>query len=627
VSWRWRVPAPWGGLVGALGFAVGASAAEAHEEVPVREEVVVADGAAPVVTWLSSKQGPYVVPAEGDLTFWIKGKPGGEVRRAVAGSRQRELGFSAAKAGHFDVELGALSLRVDAVELRALDHRGIQVDASRSHASLSRSLPEGLGVSPTESTAAASTAGAPTAGAAAVGARPASASARGGPPTVDEDALRFLLIGPPSVTSSSLEVLSAGPRGEALDSLSRLALEAAPCPSGVAPELVCRQSAALRAVSDGLERNHPLVRERSVLAVVGGSLRVSLERHPLLRLEVGGPRVTRLGPIERLRARLRVLVLRDRAGGLPAVGGDDAGARRVMQEELRAAAGLWGQCGIELGPGGAVAVSVVDPPTTPLLAVGCGVGLPASGGELRFRALGRSVRLTTMAGEVPAVVAARLAQALGAGSTVFENPRASGDAVPTADVVVTRAAKLAFEPEQPLSTDPTLPLCITGLELGDGLRHFRNVDAFVGTVEERALLRAFDDGDPGTIEVLVVPSFERSERIGESFILTRGGSLSSSVIIDREAIRAGARSFALAHELGHVLLAMPGHPDDFGVDQPWSLMDADAADATLFGPRRLSVAECERALVQSGPEALVPLLERAPLRDARRAAPRFSAVR
>jgi hypothetical protein len=61
------------------------------------------------------------------------------------------------------------------------------------------------------------------------------------------------------------------------------------------------------------------------------------------------------------------------------------------------------------------------------------------------------------------------------------------------------------------------------------------------------------------------------------------------------------------------LLDMPGHPDDYGVDQPTSLMDADAADPTIFGPRRLSVAECERAIVQSGPGAAVPLLQPWPL--------------
>ena len=44
------------------------------------------------------------------------------------------------------------------------------------------------------------------------------------------------------------------------------------------------------------------------------------------------------------------------------------------------------------------------------------------------------------------------------------------------------------------------------------------------------------------------------------------GSTENAIILDRAGIRAGARSFALAHELGHVLLDMPGHPDDYGVD-------------------------------------------------------------
>ena len=50
-------------------------------------------------------------------------------------------------------------------------------------------------------------------------------------------------------------------------------------------------------------------------------------------------------------------------------------------------------------------------------------------------------------------------------------------------------------------------------------------------------------------------------------------------------------------------------------DQLQAEMDADAADATIFGPRRLTVQECERALRQSGPTAPVPLLDEWELRD------------
>ena len=54
-------------------------------------------------------------------------------------------------------------------------------------------------------------------------------------------------------------------------------------------------------------------------------------------------------------------------------------------------------------------------------------------------------------------------------------------------------------------------------------------------------------------------------------------------------------------------------PDDYGVDRPSDLMDADAADPSVFGPRRLSIEECERAVRQSGPKTATPLLSSWPL--------------
>jgi hypothetical protein len=135
----------------------------------------------------------------------------------------------------------------------------------------------------------------------------------------------------------------------------------------------------------------------------------------------------------------------------------------------------------------------------------------------------------------------------------------------------------------------------------------------VGTVEERALIRAHDDGDPTTIDVYLIPGFGRGGRIGESFIGADRGSIRNVVIIDRAGIRSNRASFTLAHELGHVLLDDPGHPDDFGADLPTRLMDADAADGSAFGPRRLSLEECRRAVIQAGPEAPLPLLVPWPL--------------
>jgi hypothetical protein len=85
------------------------------------------------------------------------------------------------------------------------------------------------------------------------------------------------------------------------------------------------------------------------------------------------------------------------------------------------------------------------------------------------------------------------------------------------------------------------------------------------------------------------------------------------VVVDRAAIRSNESSFTLAHEIGHVLLDDPGHPDDHGADTPTLLMDADASDPSAYGPRRLTVAECARALRQSGPKSPVRLLSSWPL--------------
>jgi hypothetical protein len=469
-------------------------------------------------------------------------------------------------------------------ELWALDADGVRLDPARSHASLSRTLPAELG----------------------------------GLPGPDRDAFTLVLVGPPDTVLEPLQVLSFDAEGRPLDVSVDFRMQPATCPDGVAPELVCFRAPPLRLTFDEQERQHPALRQRSLRAQIGGKMRVSLGKLRLLELSVGGPRRASGSAIERLRARVRVLVLRSHKGGAPAVGGTDTGARQVMQRELASAAAIWGQCGVELSErAGSVSIQIVDPPATQLLNVGCGLGQPASGGTLRLQSGRNLVTLATHPGEPPVSVALRLAPLLGAGGKlprVFENARNSGAALGSADVLLDGSKRWERSAEAPLSTDATLPLCLGQVDLSDGLSHFSDGDAFVGTLEERTLLRSLEDGDPRSIEVLVVPELGGGGRIGESFIVSPGSSLPNSVIIDRSAISAGARSFALAHELGHLFLSMPGHPDDFGVDQSWSLMDADVADGSIFGPRRLSAADCERALTQTGPTGLTPLLEAVPLR-------------
>jgi hypothetical protein len=378
----------------------------------------------------------------------------------------------------------------------------------------------------------------------------------------------------------------------------------------------------VRATSDLIDRSHPGSYTRSIRAEVGGRLIVRAEGKKAASIRVGGPRNTAIGPLGRYRGRLRIRILRLGSGGAPAIGGNEKGAIALALDEVRTANGLWGQCGIHFGYGEGLDIAVVEPPPPHLIAIGCNLGLPASGGEIRFRAGGKRFKVATRVGQSPTEVANAVAAAVraaGLSAIVSANVRISPGALRTADVLVRDAAGGLVEVRTDadagpgLSTDATLNACLGEVDLADGLTHFTDFDAIAGTVEERSLIKAFDDGDPATIEVFIIPNFAMSGRIGESFIHADGSSVRNAVIIDRAGIRAGSRSFALAHELGHILLDMPGHPDDFGVDSSTSLMDADAADPTIFGPRRLTVAECERAIMQSGPRAPIPLLAEWPL--------------
>src|SRR6185369_8136378 len=140
------------------------------------------------------------------------------------------------------VSLLATVARAEPVELRILDADGKMLEPSRAHASFSRTLPPELGSVP-------------------------------GP---DRDALRFLLIAAPDSSLKSLEVLSLSAAGRPLDANVDFPTEPATCPDGVAPELVCRQTLPLRLVATELDRAHPATKRRSLLAALGGTVRLSL---------------------------------------------------------------------------------------------------------------------------------------------------------------------------------------------------------------------------------------------------------------------------------------------------------------------------------------------------------------
>jgi len=376
----------------------------------------------------------------------------------------------------------------------------------------------------------------------------------------------------------------------------------------------------LRLTPDRLDRDYPPTRDRSLEAELGGKLWVESAGQLLASWPVGAPHSAIFSGIERLSVKLRVRVLRVTPAGAPSIGGDTCTALSMAKSEIQAASKLWAQCGIDFMGPGSPDIQVVDPPPIQLVAIGCDSGLPASGGAIHLRVQGRHLKVATRAGEAAGIVARHLTSALakfGLDARISPNPRIASGASGAVDVLIRgsagRPSAIEADPGTALSTDATLSVCLGEVDLGNGLSHFVENDAAAGTVEERALIKAFDDGDPSTIEVFIVPSFDQSGRIGESFIDDDGAGIQNTVIIDRAALRAGPRSYALAHEIGHVLLDLPGHPDDYGVDQASSLMDSDASDASVFGPRRLTLADCERAVLESGPSARIPIARPWPL--------------
>ena len=320
------------------------------------------------------------------------------------------------------------------------------------------------------------------------------------------------------------------------------------------------------------------------------------------------------GPLAARRARLDIHVLRH--AGRPVIGPDAAGARAWAAEQVAIASRVWTQCLIDFE---AVGLTIHEAPVPALLGFGEPEGFLAAGGSVRFVAGETPIGPVAIPpGADPLDAALRVARAVrGAGfeAQVTLNPRAHYAARPSADLLVRRDGEpvaLRADEAAPITDDARLRVRIATVDLADGLQEFDNRNAAGGTLEERALVLPTHDDDPSTIDLYVVNRFTGQTRQGEAFIEADEGALINTVILDRRGLEQERTAFTQAHEIGHVLLDQPFHPDDGGDPVPWRLMSAGAADPTIRGPRRLTSAECARARDRSGPTSRPVLLQRHP---------------
>jgi hypothetical protein len=320
------------------------------------------------------------------------------------------------------------------------------------------------------------------------------------------------------------------------------------------------------------------------------------------------------------RAALRVFVLRAAKGSPPVIGTDDASALQLIREEIESANEIWLQCNITFGAPSEAPIEIVDPPEYGFIAVANRDGLPARGGAIQLRADGK-MRPPIMVppGSPPADPALRTAAALrahGLSPLVTINPRTAFGAASSADIVVRRRngelALIDAAPGFPLSTDPQQRIELGVVDLGDGVEEFDNMTATSGTLEERMLIKTLADEDPSTIDLFVINRFTHGTRQGEAFIEASAGAIGNAVILDRTGLRSRETAWTMAHEIGHVLLNQPLHPDNVGRDRPWLLMDSDNNRGTVNGPKRLTPQECSQARDVAGTpvDLLKPYAER-----------------
>ncbi len=383
------------------------------------------------------------------------------------------------------------------------------------------------------------------------------------------------------------------------------------------------RSGFVRLVADNTDKSAPeiggqllKVRLRDRVGIRFGDARAPLTQHAFVGKagRTGGDRSV-------LRGKLRVTVLRLEPNGATVLGEDEKQAELLSREQVVIANEIWAQCFVDFGRPEDTEVRIVDPPPRSLLSIADIDGLPAAGdGQIRIHVAERSVGpIPTLRGNTPEQTARDIGHALtkaGFFAQISPNPRTERGADGSTDVIVRDRngglVGLSVDSRGPLTTDSRQRIEIGHVDLSDGIQEFDNDVSAAGTLEERTLLKLLSDDDPTSIDVVLINHFASPERQGEAFIESDVSNMANTLIFDRNAVRFQRQAWVQAHELGHVLMDEPFHPDNLGPDRAYLLMDSDARQGRVTGPKRLSDVECKRARRRSGPGATTVVLAPAP---------------
>lgn len=387
------------------------------------------------------------------------------------------------------------------------------------------------------------------------------------------------------------------------------------------PDDQAARSPFVRLVADAMDWTAPGVVRQTLLAAlrdrVGAVVRARDGQEVGTDLRVGrpgnedGPQAVRL-------ARWNIHLLRLVPGGPLALGVDEETALKIARDQVVASNEIYAPCNVTFGDPWETPIAMPDPPGPTLLAIADIDALNSAGGEIRFRVNGVPVGPIVVGRNWPPhQTAGAIAQAVEAAGFVpeaSENAQVDHGAAGSADVLVLdregRPVTITTDGEHPLTTDSRQSLTIGAVDLTDRLTEFNNATSAAGTLEERTMYKVLADDDPATIDLFVVNGFAGGGRQGEAFIEHDRGMVRNALVLDRTGIRQTRQAWTQSHEAGHVLLDDPYHPDNFGPDRPWMLMDADASLGAVDGPKRLTDEECVRLRRESGLQASPPLLRR-----------------